>query len=278
MRETWRLLGELGSFGMTSITARVIQALRGSHRDLVDVASSLGPQDILRPSYCTEWSVAQVYSHLGSGAEIGRRELSAGLDATMPDREEIWRRWNALTPQAMIQEFVESDASHLDALEHAAATTVGPAVRMEGMRLDVGTVVLLRLAEHALHNWDIRVALNPAAEVDPILAGLLVDHYPLQFVSMIANPEVAGRVSPAHVRVDITEPQRTLYITVAGPDVQVLRDDTGTEATGHLRLPAAGVWARLLSGRLDPHHTPQAVAASGTPDLATIRSLFQGDL
>ena len=45
---------------------------------------------------CTDWTVAQVLSHLGSGAEIGRSALSTatGGPATIGDggNEAVWAR------------------------------------------------------------------------------------------------------------------------------------------------------------------------------------------
>ena len=48
----------------------VVDALRRSHLEHVALANAIGPTAATEMSYCTEWTVAQVYSHLGSGAEI----------------------------------------------------------------------------------------------------------------------------------------------------------------------------------------------------------------
>ena len=39
-----------------------------SHERLSRLVGQLGPDEVAGPSYCTEWSIAQVLSHLGSGA------------------------------------------------------------------------------------------------------------------------------------------------------------------------------------------------------------------
>jgi hypothetical protein len=46
-----------------------------------------------------EWTIAQVFSHLGSGAEIGLAILKAGImQEPGSDPVPIWDRWNALQP------------------------------------------------------------------------------------------------------------------------------------------------------------------------------------
>ena len=47
-----------------------IAVLRNSHERLASLVSPLTPEQLRGPAYPTEWSIAQVLSHLGSGAEI----------------------------------------------------------------------------------------------------------------------------------------------------------------------------------------------------------------
>ena len=46
----------------------VLPALRSSHARLAAVAGPLTADEVTDPSYCDEWTIAQVLSHLGSGA------------------------------------------------------------------------------------------------------------------------------------------------------------------------------------------------------------------
>ena len=57
-----------------------ISALRHSHNSLRANVEPLGADRLRQGSYCSEWSIAQVLSHLGSGAEIFSLFLEAGLD------------------------------------------------------------------------------------------------------------------------------------------------------------------------------------------------------
>ncbi|HEU4840528.1 MAG TPA: maleylpyruvate isomerase N-terminal domain-containing protein, partial [Ilumatobacteraceae bacterium] len=56
-----------------------IAALRASHDALAGVVASLDDEGLTTPSMCREWTVAQVLSHLGSGAEIGRSALVSAI-------------------------------------------------------------------------------------------------------------------------------------------------------------------------------------------------------
>jgi hypothetical protein len=80
---------------MADVVERTVRVLHRLHDELVDLAGRLGEGEARAQSYCDEWSVAQVFSHLGSGAEIGREELSAALAGEDPPaRENIWARWD----------------------------------------------------------------------------------------------------------------------------------------------------------------------------------------
>ena len=48
----------------------LIAALRNSHERLAALAAAVTDAQLTGPSYDKDWTVAQVFSHLGSGAEI----------------------------------------------------------------------------------------------------------------------------------------------------------------------------------------------------------------
>ena len=80
-----------------------MRALRASHDRLAGIAVSLDSDDLRTQSYATEWSVADVLSHLGSGAEIFALYVNAGgLGGEPPapeDYKRIWETWNARSPE-----------------------------------------------------------------------------------------------------------------------------------------------------------------------------------
>lgn len=265
----------------TQETAAVRAALRSSHRDLVTFAETIPAAERSRRSYCTQWSVAQVYSHLGSGAEIGLANVRAALTGTEPaDNKKIWQRWDSLSADEMISGFTVADARYLDALDQLDIGDLDDVlVQVDALfRLPVDLSMVLRLAEHALHSWDVHVSFQPDAEVDPRAAELLIDLYPPEIGSMVATRMVAGRAGRAALRVDIDSAPRTLALTFA--DTVVLKPvQPGNEPsyTGRLRVPTPGAWARLLTGRLDDDHLPAGVTSTGTPTLHDLRSWLQAD-
>ncbi|HEY4990680.1 MAG TPA: maleylpyruvate isomerase N-terminal domain-containing protein [Nakamurella sp.] len=96
----------------------VRDALRRSHRELATFAGTIPPAERTCRSHCTEWTIAQVYSHLGSGAEIGLANLQAGLTGAAPaDPSTIWPRWDSLTPDVMVSGLAAADSKYLDALD-----------------------------------------------------------------------------------------------------------------------------------------------------------------
>src|SRR5437667_64009 len=71
-----------------------ISALRHSHDRLRASVEPLGPDQLAQRSYPSEWTIAQVLSHLGSQAEIFGLILAAGLAGQEPPGPEefppIW--------------------------------------------------------------------------------------------------------------------------------------------------------------------------------------------
>ena len=64
---------------MTSTADQPINALRTGHTTLAALVKELPPGGLTGPSGASEWTIAQVLSHLGSGAEIGLAGLQASI-------------------------------------------------------------------------------------------------------------------------------------------------------------------------------------------------------
>src|ERR1700712_47904 len=98
---------------MTSNADQAISALRTGHDDLAGVVAELPEDGLTGPSGATEWTIADVLSHLGSGAESGLATLEAALSgADAPGGEfnqGVWDRWNAMAPQEQAQRFVKAN-------------------------------------------------------------------------------------------------------------------------------------------------------------------------
>lgn len=264
--------------GMPSPIDALLPALRASHDQLAEIAGTLDGAGLAARSYCTDWSRAQVFSHLGSGAEISLGSLQAALSGDPePDREQIWARWNALPADEMARGFVESDDRYLTAVEQLDEDS------RESVRVPfflgptpLADVLTLRLNEHALHSWDIRVSLDPQETLLPQAVPLLLDLPPM-LVGFASRPGDAELTGPVRLALATTDPDRRYLLTASadGAELQAADSADPTDTTGQLRLPAEA-FVRLVSGRLDPDHTPADTEATGRPTLTQLRALFPG--
>ena len=116
-----------------------------------------------------EWTVAQVLSHLGSGAEI-----TLGLAAAPPGRaasaaadanQAVWARWNALSPREQADGYLraggELDRAVRRARRDPAAPSCGCPWAFLPQPADADLFTGMRLNEAALHAWDVAVAGRP---------------------------------------------------------------------------------------------------------------------
>lgn len=255
-----------------------IAALQGSHERLRSLVEPMDSDRVAGPSYASEWSIAQVLSHLGSGAEIFSLFLDAAqAESEPPGREQfapIWDEWNAKSPEAQASDGLARDAAYTERF-----SSLEPAQRDElhlslfGMELDAIGLMRMRLGEHALHTWDVAVAVDDTATVAPDAVALLVD---------TLGPLVArsGKPTGAPLKVSIltTDPERRFVLSI-GDSVSLTEADDEADEAGdevgvpEIRIPAEAL-LRLVYGRLDPAHSP-TVEASGV-DLDVLRSVFPG--
>lgn len=239
-----------------------VQHLRG-------VAARIDPSDFTSNAYPSEWTIADTFSHLGSGAVIGQRRL----EDTLADRESdpsfntsVWDEWNAKDPLAQVDDCLASDSSLLTALE---ATT--PAQR-EAFRFTMGPFVFdfdgmvgLRLSEHVLHTWDIEVALNPKATLSNDAANAILDN--IQFiVARTAKP--TGEAKDLTIRT--TTPARDFTLRVHPESVELI--EAPFDGEPELEIPAETL-VRAIYGRLDRDHAPGQLSDS---DVDYLHQVFPG--
>jgi uncharacterized protein (TIGR03083 family) len=248
-----------------------IAALRHSHDRLQSLVEPLDRGQLEQRSYCRDWSIAQVLSHIGSQAEISGLSLDAGLSGQdPPGRDEfapIWDTWNAKDPQAQAADALQADAATLDRFESLdAGERARWRLKMFGMDLDTVGFARMRLSEHAIHTWDVAVALDPAATVAPDAVDLLIDTV-AQFAGWAGQPDGKQR----RLRMATSDPERHFVLETG--DAVTLTPTGGDDGPPDLRLPAEA-FIRLIYGRLDPARTPP-VDANGV-DLDELRRLFPG--
>jgi len=252
-----------------------IGALRHSHDRLRASVEPLRPDQLEQRSYASEWSIAQVLSHLGSQAEIFGMFLDAGLTGKEPPgRDEfmpIWDSWNAKDPQAQASDALRADQATLERFESLDADQQARLhLKIFGMELGTAGLARMRVSEHAIHTWDVVVALDPAATLAPDAVALLIDTLD-QLVARSGKPDGQQR----KVRVSTTDPQRRFTLETGEAVTLTPSGDAGPPEPGvsELRLPAEA-FVRLTYGRMDEAHTPPAEHAG--VDLGELRQLFPG--
>ncbi len=147
-----------------------LSTLRSSVERLAALVAPLDNAAIVQPAYPSEWTIAEVLSHLGSGAVIMQRSLDDGLTGTnKPDgfNHGVWDEWNAKSPRAQVDDSISCDASLIACLEAVKPEERARFKSMLGpFELDWDAFVGLRLNEHVLHEWDVAVALRPRGNAD----------------------------------------------------------------------------------------------------------------
>jgi uncharacterized protein (TIGR03083 family) len=252
-----------------------IATLRNSHERLAALVEPLSPEDLRAQSYDSDWSVAHVLSHLGSGAEIALMSLPGALGQAEPvDRaafQPVWDVWNAKSPDEQAADCLTWDEKHVQALEKLSDDELA-AISMPfigGMILDAAALVGLRLGEHALHTWDVAVTFDPAATVAPDAVDLLIDNVPAFLAPRLGRaPDLAFRA-----RIRTTGPDRDYLLTAADPVTMTDWPGDG-DADTEISMPAEAL-LRLAYGRLDPAHTPVGVVAD-PGYLDRLRTMFPG--
>ncbi len=258
---------------MASEPRRWITALRSSNDRLASIAGPLNSAELSAPSYDRDWNIAQVLSHLGSQTEIFSVFLDAALAGRVPPGSEIfqpiWDSWNGRSVERQSADSIEANEAFVSRLEALSDEQLADLhASLFGMEFDAVGVFRMKLGEHAVHTWDVAVALDPSAEVAADAVDLLIDGLG-DVASHVGKPEGVSR----RLRVRTTGPERELLLTVAD-DVRLERW-SGQDADGVLEIPAPAL-LRLVYGRLDEAHTPVDAIDGPSGALDDLRRVFPG--
>ncbi len=258
----------------TSTVTDLLATLRASQDRLTAALGGLTEEQARSQSYDDDWSVAQVASHLGSGAELfttfleaGRRGDDApGTEAMQP----VWDAWNAKEPGVQVRDAVAVNDAFLAAVDGLTAEQ-RDAWRLDlfGSVRDLPDFLRMRLAEHAVHTWDIVVAFDPRATLPEDASTYVADN-----LALIAG--WTGRKHDEQVSVEVrtTAPERAYHLDLGPGGVRLAPSSDDTDSAAVLSLPAEA-FIRLVYGRLDPDHTPAEVEVRGV-DLDLLRRTFPG--
>jgi uncharacterized protein (TIGR03083 family) len=251
----------------------ILALLHASHDRLAAAVEPLSAEQLTAQAYPTEWSIAQVMSHLGSGAQIFGGLMKAAADGEpAPDFatfQQVWAVWNAKMPSAQAADALVADSAFLDwadGLTEEQRRTY--TVNLFGADQDLAGALAMRLGEHTLHSWDVLVALDPAATLPQQSAEVILDGLN-GLVSRTGRPVPQAQ----QVAVHTVNPSRRLHLSL-GTDKPELTDGEPDAPDATVELPAEA-FVRLVYGRLDADHTPAGVTANGI-ELSALRAVFPG--
>jgi uncharacterized protein (TIGR03083 family) len=247
-----------------------VRAVRASHDRLSGIVAGLDADGLRTQSYAKEWTIADVLSHLGSGAEIFLLSLTAGVTGAEPptsdDFQPIWATWNARSPEEQAAQCVLANETLVSRVESltAAEREAFSVVMFGAMTMDLAGLLGMRLSEHAIHTWDVAVVLDPDTLVAPDAVDLMIDG-----LSMIIGFTGKKQEPSTVIAVTTTDPDRSFTLDTGG--VTLAPGDPEASAGASLVL-SAEAFVRLVYGRLDD--ATELTAAGVT--LPGLQGIFPG--
>lgn len=200
-------------------------------------------------SYCSDWAVYQVVSHIGSGSRIGKLRLDAwvngGPAVTREATQEVWDLFDSLGPGTMLSEYLKAVGEYLVA-ERSIPDEAG-LTPVEGFKGKQPLYVyqLARLWEMTSHTWDVYVARDRAAQLCPgavdILAGWM------HTLNLPIDPQRAAPFREETVQFNLGGTPHSYLLDLSGERPR-LQASTDPAAALVVEGPAEEV-IRLLSGR-----------------------------
>lgn len=261
---------------MTTLAVRTIGALRTEHDTLTELIAGLSDEQLSGPSGASEWSIAQVLSHLGSGSEISLASLRAAVgEGPAPDDDfnrSVWSRWDAMAPTEQSNGFLEHNrvlVEALEALTEEQHDSLQVPLGFLPEPLSVASYAGMRLNEVAHHSWDVRVAVDPDTGLLDSSTDVLVEHLAGDLGFLLGFIGKADRLEE-NVVLALGE---TGYGVVVDEAVSLSTGADHPTATFDGPTEAA---LRLISGRLGPAYTPETVAVRGNVTLDELRTVFPG--
>ena len=250
-----------------------VRAVRASHDRLAGIVATLDSDDLRKQSYAKEWSIADVLSHLGSGAEIFELSLNAGLGGEAPgqeDNQRIWDTWNARSPEEQAAQSIAANEALVSRVESLTPDQLA-AFRVSmfgGMIMDAAGLLRMRLSEHAVHSWDVAVVVDPAARVSQDAVGLLVGGLPqmMQWMGKKAD-------EPAVIAVTATSPDGAYTLDTGGVTLTPVAPEAPASASLELTSEAL---LRLVYGRVDESAVASGELRTTNVTLPELQAIFPG--
>jgi uncharacterized protein (TIGR03083 family) len=224
-------------------------------------------------SYCTDWLVYQVVSHIGSGSRIGGQRLNAWLGKgpamTREAMQAVWGHFDSLEPGQMLDAYREAVGEYRQVEANTSDAAGDQEVEGFAGRRPLWAYQIGRLWEVTCHAWDVFVARDRAARFAPEAVSILASH--AEYVGVMLD---VHRAPDFGVGFRMTHDPHTYFLDPAAerPRLQPGLKDARLLVEG----PAEEV-LRLISGRhFLPGTRPALRAASGTAeDLSSLRRAFR---
>ncbi len=232
-------------------------ALRQAERSEIDrlgaYLAQLDSDDWIEQSYCLEWRIYQVVSHISSGGRIFLGSLANWFDGApamgIEQMRAIWAKFDALTPDRMLEEFQAATTDYIARLEALPSEAGVQEVNGFLGKVPARDMLALRLHETAIHTWDVLVSRDRTARIPEDVVSLIL---PAQLNIRALRPSAAL----AGKRVRLATPDGTWQrlIDFRGEKPAVEAEDAG-ESDIQVEAPLEEM-CRLLSGR---HFLPGSV-------------------
>jgi len=206
--------------------------------------SVLSTEDLARPSACDAWDVGDVVAHLTGGVDLFASNISRGVqgDPSPPDgfppasvdslvtRLEAGAQRAISLRESMGDQLMTAFAARCEhltqLLEDLAPTDWEKPCYHPGKVISVATYVDLRLAELAVHEWDIRSKLDASAQLSNECLPAVMDLMPAFVVGTLFRPGNKKSAS-GRFRIDLTG------VVSGSHDIVVENGDSYMEAAGN---------------------------------------------
>ncbi|HLY64154.1 MAG TPA: maleylpyruvate isomerase family mycothiol-dependent enzyme [Chloroflexota bacterium] len=228
-------------------------------------------------SYCSDWLIYQVVSHIGSGSRIGQMRLDAWINGAQPvgreDQQAVWALFDSLGPHNMLDEYLKA-ATEYHVAERSIPDEAG-LTEVDGFRGKQPLYVyqLGRLWELTSHSWDVYVARDnqaryPAAAVDVLGSRLDSLNLPI-------DKQRASELGDKQVQFNLAGTPHSYLVDMSGDRPRLQAGKDGNAALV-VEGPAEEI-CRFVSGRhFVPGSKPELRLAAGSgEDLAKLRRAFR---
>jgi uncharacterized protein (TIGR03083 family) len=218
-------------------------------RQLQDDFASLPEEAWDAPSNCPPWPVRRLAAHLVENAEFIRRNVEAGVagqtEATLTTEQRQERlRELAAAPGQMATALADLTAAFETVMERLSADQLEAICYHPAGNRSARWYAQQRLAEIAMHRWDLQRSLGRDAELDETVAAFLL---PMLLESNLPRTYRRGPRGEGRFRLAVAGRPAQSWLLAASPD-ELRVERGGDDADVKITAPAA-VLALLIYAR-----------------------------